>query len=91
MQPVQTGSIWGKLEVVKPPKKANSRITKAEFVKRFTELTIEHFSHLPAAEQEKRLQAAERRLAASRRETRPTPLGTGETRAIPLQARSRHE
>lgn len=67
------------------------KITKAEFVKRFTELTVEHMSTLPAAEQEKRLGAAERRLKAIRRDARATTSCIEDTSAIPLHGRSRHE
>jgi hypothetical protein len=67
------------------------KITKAEFVKRFTELTVEHMSALPAAEQEKRLAAAERRLRANRRDVGPKASCIEEIAAIPLQGRSRHE
>ena len=42
---------------------AQAQITKEEFVRRATELTVELFSTMPPDEQERRLSAAERRVA----------------------------
>lgn len=63
-------------------------ITKKEFVKRFTELTVRHFSRLSPEEQEKRLSAAERRLARICREPSPTPSRSPETQPTRLSARN---
>lgn len=73
------------------PAKAKKRISKGEFVKRLTDLTIQHFSNLPVDEQEKRMQAAERRLGISDRAIAPKPASTEEIQVIPLVARSHHE
>jgi hypothetical protein len=69
--------------------KGKKRISKAEFIKRFTRLTIQHLSTLSPGEQEKRVSAAERRLRIS--ETHPKPSYTEGTRAMHLEAQSRHE
>ena len=68
--------------------KRNKRISKKEFVKRFTELTVRYFSRLSPEEQEKRLSAAERRLAKIFREPDPTPSRNRETQPIRLSARN---
>lgn len=72
-------------------KKRNKRISKKEFVKRFTDLTIRHFSKLPPEKQDAQLEALERRVSTISRDTHPTLSRTPETPAIRLSARSPHE
>jgi hypothetical protein len=76
---------------VKPKKHARTkkRSEKAKFVGELMDLTMEHFSKLSPAEQEKRLRAAEHRLGIS--ETYPKPPCNEETRPIRLEAQSPHE
>lgn len=71
--------------------KSEDRISKREFVKRFTDLTIRHLSNLPADKQEAQLKALERRTAKISRDIQSTPSRSPETPAIPLAARSPHE
>jgi len=68
--------------------KKTRKISKKEFVERFTELTVRYFSRFSPEEQEKRLSAAERRLAKIFRERRPTPSHIPETQPIHLSARN---
>jgi len=70
--------------------KANKKISKKEFVDRFTELAVKHLSKLPPEEQETRLTAFERKVATISRDKRPTPSRTPETPASRLVARA-HE
>jgi hypothetical protein len=62
---------------------------KAEFVKRFTDLAVQHLSTLPPSEQKKRVNSLERHLGIS--DTHPKPSGREETRVIRLEAQSDHE
>jgi hypothetical protein len=57
---------------------------KAEFVRRFTDLAVQHLSTLPPEEQRKRVRSLERHLGIS--DTLPKPSGTEETRVIRLEA-----
>ena len=68
--------------------KGKKRITKKEFVERFTEIISEHLSAMPVEEQRARLNAAKQRLASARREKRPTGQAVPETSPIRLSARS---
>ncbi len=72
----------------KQPKK---RISKREFVKRFTDLTVRHLSKLPPEKQDAQLDALERRVATIYRDTKSTLSRNPETLAIHLAARSPHE
>ena len=71
--------------------KHNKRISKKEFVNRFTELTMKHLSKLPPEEQDARLEAFERRVATICRDKHPTPSRTPETPATRLVARARED
>jgi hypothetical protein len=62
---------------------------RAEFVKRFTDLAVQHLSTLTPAEQRKQVEAIQRHLGVS--DTHPKPSGTEETRVIRLEAQSDHE
>jgi len=46
-----------------PLPRKTRRISKKEFVERFTELTVRYFSRLSPEEQERRLSAFEKRVA----------------------------
>ena len=70
--------------------KAKKKISKKEFVNRFTKLAMKHLSKLPPEEQEARLTAFERKVATISRDKRPTPSRTPETPATRLVARA-HE
>jgi hypothetical protein len=76
---------------VKRSSKSKKTISKSEFVKRFTELTIRNFSDLSVTERETRLQAAESRLGINVRGVHPKPSCTEETRATRLVAQSPRE
>jgi hypothetical protein len=81
-----------KIKNVKPTKaKAKTGTSNAEFVRQFTDLTEKHLSTLQPVEQKKRLNAAERRLDATRRDARSTASYTEETSATRLEARNHHE
>jgi hypothetical protein len=69
--------------------KAKKKISKKEFVKRFTDLAVKHLSQLPPEEQETRIKAFEHRAATISRDIRPTPSRISETPAIRLSARGR--
>lgn len=69
------------------PKK---KLSKRQFVKRFTELAAEYLASLPPEEQDAKLRAVERILTSSR-DTRSTPSRSGDTRLSALAARGRHE
>ncbi len=72
--------------------KRTKGISKKEFVKRFTDLTVEIFSKMPPEEQEARLKAVERRVARIMgRADRPTLSQTPNTPATRLSGRNRHE
>lgn len=71
--------------------KAGNHITKREFVKRFTDLTIRHLSKLTPEKQEAQLKALEKRASKSCPDNHPTISRTPETPAIRLAARSPHE
>ena len=70
--------------------KGKKRISKKEFVDRFTEIISDHLSAMPIEEQRARLNAAKRRLASSRGEKRPTGQAASETSPIRLSARGPH-
>ena len=71
--------------------KGKKKITKKEFVDRFTEIISEHLSVMPVEEQRARLNAAKRRLASGCREKRPTVQAVSETSPIRLSARGHGE
>ena len=71
--------------------KQNKKISKKEFVSRFTELATKHLSKLPPEEQDARLEAFERRVATICRDKHPTPSRTPETPATRLVARARED
>ena len=70
--------------------KGKKRISKKEFVARFTEIISDHLSTMPIEEQRARLNAAKKRLASGSREKRPTGQAVSETSPIRLSARSPH-
>jgi hypothetical protein len=70
---------------VKPTKQTKAqKAKKAKFVKRFTDLAVQHLSTLPPAEQKTRVHSLERHLGIN--DTHPKPSGTEETRVIRLEA-----
>lgn len=69
--------------------KRNKKISKKEFVSRFTKLATKHLAKLPPEEQDARLEAFERRVARIPRDKHPTPSRTPETPATHLVARGR--
>ncbi len=72
--------------------KGKKKISKKEFIERFTDLAVRHFSTMPPEEQERRLAAAERRLAKICRDAAgPTPSRTPETRSTCLAAQNPRE
>lgn len=71
--------------------KGKKRISKKEFVARFTEIISGHLATMPIEEQRARLNAAKRRLASGSREKRPTGQAVSETAPIRLSARSHGE
>jgi hypothetical protein len=65
------------------------RITAREFSSRFTNIVSGHLSALPAEEQDKRIENAERTALGASRAEPPTSRRVEETRAIHLLSRSR--
>jgi hypothetical protein len=63
------------------------QLTKEEFIERFTDLSVKVLSQMTPEEQERRLQAAERRLS-SRNGSSSNSSYTGHTHPTPLVAQS---
>jgi len=71
--------------------KAKEKISKKEFIDRFTDLAVRHLSKLPPEEQEARVKAFERRVAKICRDNHPTPSRSPETPATHLATRGRED
>jgi len=71
--------------------KARNHITKREFVKRFTDLTLKHLSTLTPEKQEAQLKALEKRASKTCPDSHSTISRTPETPAIRLAAQNPHE
>lgn len=69
--------------------KATKKITKKEFIKRFTDLAVQHLSNFSPEEQETKLTALERRVATICRDKHPKRSRIPETPAIRLSGRVR--
>ena len=89
--PVKAVNLERQRRIRKAIEMTKKRISKKEFIKRFTDLAIRHLAKLSPEEQEARLQAFETRVATICRDTRPTPSRIPETRAIRLATRGRED
>ena len=71
--------------------RGSGKISKKEFIDRFTKIVSDHLATMPLEEQRARLSAAERRLSIACCDKHPTTRGVGETDPIRLSARGRRE
>jgi len=69
--------------------KATKKISKKEFIKRFTDLAVEHLSNFSPEDQETKLKAFEHRVTTICRDRHPKRSRIPETPAIRLSGRVR--